>query len=494
MNISDNCSKNQNNFILGSVGAILLILFAVILTPKLPSSISESFENRYFKIIFLLTILVISTKHLGLSIISLFIFFIVINAIKKEEPDSIDNTIIDTNEMFKDNAEDNAEDKIYENEEKLKENDDTFNNEDNIEINPTNTIIDTNEMFNDNTEDNTYDNTEDNTEDNTYDYTEDKIYENEEKLVENYETFNNEDNIEINPTITDEVQEEETITNFPIITIEDATNNATSMEMRNNVIEGSALNINSNTTTETASTILSMKPKTNDVISMIKENFTDYVKESIINENNMRTQSTLAPNQNISKQLVNSADKLVLIRDTVASILNNNNLPINTQLLNSLIESELLNSASKEALKLGHILTAEQLKDASSSYSNIANALVQTNTLNTIAKNSFDPSTIANIAQNHMASSLNMINYNNNIEAALDAYFHNDYELGKKYELQAQQYLQNNITINDNIDLKKLSGQVPDLSTIYNNSVPSNYPPNSNCDNIKPVKMSGWVW
>jgi hypothetical protein len=65
--------------ILGLFISILLILFAVLVAPKLPSTISCFFNNTYFIVIFMIVIILLANKHLAVSLICLIIFFIIIN-------------------------------------------------------------------------------------------------------------------------------------------------------------------------------------------------------------------------------------------------------------------------------------------------------------------------------------------------------------------------------------------------------------------------------
>jgi hypothetical protein len=270
--------------------------------------------------------------------------------------------------------------------------------------------------------------------------------------------------------------------------------------MRNQTIDGSTIPITSNTTPDTAKVITTISTTADNIISQIKNNPVEYINNSINNEEMMRTQSKNQTDKTISDHLDNSADKLVITRDAVTSIQNNDNVLINNHILKSIIKSDLLNMASNNAQHKGDSLTAEQLQQASLSQSNVANALVQTHVLKSVAANIQnnglvkDSSKILNIANNHLLASLNMIDYNHYMVLALDAFVHNNYDLSKQYEQKAHSFLLNNITLNDNLkgisgeDSKKLYAEVPPSSMPNNILVP----PQSRCDTINAANISGW--
>jgi len=74
----------SDNKVLQPVIAILLILFAVFMAPKLSKSNSKFINNIYFKIFFIIVIILLAKKNLSISLICLIIFFIIINNTHEE--------------------------------------------------------------------------------------------------------------------------------------------------------------------------------------------------------------------------------------------------------------------------------------------------------------------------------------------------------------------------------------------------------------------------
>ena len=136
------------------------------------------------------------------------------------------------------------------------------------------------------------------------------------------------------------------------------------------------------------------------------------------------------------------------------------------------------------------------------SQSNIASALVQSNVLKETAQNMqnnnpIESANVLNIANAHLDASLNMIGYNNNMELSLDATFKGNHDQAKQYEQQANNYLNNNVTLNDSIKglpielSNKLYAQVPEMNVPNSNLIPPNIPPANRCDTIPAVDISG---
>jgi hypothetical protein len=112
-------------------------------------------------------------------------------------------------------------------------------------------------------------------------------------------------------------------------------------------------------------------------------------------------------------------------------------------------------------------MTSNQLDQASLSNANMANSLIQCKILKSKNKN---------ISDSHLNASLNMINYNNNMELSLDAFNKGNYDQSKKYHDLANTYLENNITLNDHI--KGITSE--DSNKLYE-QVEQN---NSNCNDV----------
>jgi hypothetical protein len=289
------------------------------------------------------------------------------------------------------------------------------------------------------------------------------------------------------------------ISDVPVIPVSTASANALSDTLRAETLKGSIMPINQDITSNAAATILATNSLTDNIVSNIKENFIDFMDNSIKNEKTIRDQASTLTDTNLSQQLLNTADKLAVGRNAVSSIVNNNDEHTNNQLIKSLVKSDILNNASVQASQSNDPLTAQQLSHASLSQSNIANALVQCNVLKSVAQSAqnngskVDSLAILNIADTHLEASLNMISYNDNMEKALDSYLKGDYDLSKKHAETANSYLKNNLTLNDSTkgfaveSSKKLYAQIPVMSNGDNNLVP----PASRCDKIAAVNISG---
>jgi hypothetical protein len=70
------------------------------------------------------------------------------------------------------------------------------------------------------------------------------------------------------------------------------------------------------------------------------------------------------------------------------------------------------------------------------------------------------------------------------------------YDDFNNYQELANKFLQNNLTLNDNVEgvpieySEDLYAKVP--NTLINNSIPLNIPPSTRCDVIDAVNISGW--
>jgi len=120
--------------------------------------------------------------------------------------------------------------------------------------------------------------------------------------------------------------------------------------MRSNIINGVVIQINSNTTPTTASTILAISKIANNIISKMIENSTEYINNTIINENKMRNEAKNNSNIKLIQELENSADKLVISRNAITSIINKKDVDINYDIIKSLVKSDLLREASYKVL------------------------------------------------------------------------------------------------------------------------------------------------
>ena len=409
--LNKSVSVVSDNQVLGPAVAILLILFAVLVAPKLPSSVTLFVNNIYFKIIFILIIVLLAKQHLALSLISLIIFFIIIN-----------NKHTDNNTMYK---------------------------------------------------------------------TQKPLTNSKPQDLENEE-----------PQYLQNEEPQALLEPSNSIPISIATNYALSDQMRTNTLNASIMPINKDMAPNAAATIVASTPMVDSIVSNIKDNHNDYVNHCINKENILRKQAENHSDTNISQSLSNSADKLVVGRNAVTAIVNNQDVQTNDQLIKALVKSELLQEASIEASKANDYESADQLKIASVSQSNIASALVQSNVLKETAQNMqnnnpIESANVLNIANAHLDASLNMIGYNNNMELSLDASFKGNHDQAKQYEQQANNYLNNNVTLNDSIKglpielSNKLYAQVPEMNVPNSNLIPPNIPPANRCDTIPAVDISG---
>jgi hypothetical protein len=230
--------------------------------------------------------------------------------------------------------------------------------------------------------------------------------------------------------------------NIPNIPISVASTSLTYNTISDTII-GSAIPITPNITPAAAKTIVLTNDISNNIISNIKNNNSEYTKNMTINEQNIRIQASNSHDSIESQQLINTADKLATARDAATSIVNNKDVETNNELLKSLVKSDLLKNASINAFNSGDILSAKQLEQASLSHANVANSFIQSKMLKSSGQ--------TKLWDTHMKASLNIINYNNNMELSLDAFNKGDYVLSKKYQDLANTYLDNNITLNDNI-------------------------------------------
>ena len=106
-----------------------------------------------------------------------------------------------------------------------------------------------------------------------------------------------------------------------------------------------AVALDPNITLRTINTINLVNSTTDIVVSKIKENFTEYINNTIANESILRNHAKITTDPIQLGILTNSADKLLVAANAASSISNNND-NINNNILNSLIKSELLNCAA----------------------------------------------------------------------------------------------------------------------------------------------------
>jgi len=246
----------------------------------------------------------------------------------------------------------------------------------------------------------------------------------------------------------------------------------------------------------TLSIIDSLNSKVDNIILQIKNNYTDYINSSVKSEENLKNQITLNTDKIISQQLNDSINKLLIERNAVSSILNNNNPIINEQLLNSLIKSNLLNAESKKALLTGDETTSSQLHNYELAYVNIINTITQPTmpTLKPLVVKAKNVSFI-NDTNKHLNSTLNILNYNNHMTASLDAKFNGNIENANKHEKMANQYLQNIISVNDTFK----GAPIHSSKNLYamvdfpnNKLIPENIPQPTRCDDINDINISGY--
>jgi hypothetical protein len=432
-------SAISDDKILESIVSILLILFAVLVAPKLPQSVTTFVNNIYFKIIFILALVLLAKKYLVISLICLIIFFVIINNKKTTTPSKqrIPNTTTPNTTTTNTTMP------------KL------------ISINPTTISTESPPR-----------------------YTQPPIT--LAPVIQPLLT-----NVPINDTVIlptfAPIINQPVIPNIPIAV---ASTYALSPSMRADIINGSTIPINNNITPTTASTIIAINPIANNIVTKIKENFTNYINNSVTNEKTMRNQAETHQDGEISQYLLNSADKVAIGRNAISSIINKNDATTNDLLIKSLVKSDLFNDAAMQALQSGDNLSAQQLNQVSLSQSNVANALVQSKILKLTAQNnpsSTDASKLLDIANNHLNASLNIINYNNNMESSLDAHVKGNINLAKQYEDKASLYLKNNVTLSDKIKGIPVKSNIL-YAEVYDKT-PNLVPPKSKCDNISAVSI-----
>ena len=414
--LNNSISFVSDDKILGPTIAILLILFAVFMAPKLPLHATNFVNNIYFKIIFIIIIVLLSKEHLALSLICLIIFFTIISNSHK------------------------------------------------------------------------------------------KYYHNQDMQSSSYEIEKLSDLTpdSVHALIQPPQQDPATIGSFPsqpslcsgsaITNIPIAYAHAYALDdnVRSMTLNACAVALDPNITLRTINTINLVNSTTDIVVSKIKENFTEYINNTIANESILRNHAKITTDPIQLGILTNSADKLLVAANAASSISNNND-NINNNILNSLIKSELLNCAADKSSTDGDTISTQQLQHLSTSISNVTNALIQADILKKLAiddqKNG--SAKLLKIADNHLTASLNMIDYNNNIEESYNAFFQNNYELANQYQRDANHILQKNITLNDNID--GTSVEYSDILYENTSGVPRfNVPTESKCDDIKAVNIQGW--
>jgi hypothetical protein len=486
--------------VLGQVTGILLILFTVLIAHKLPSSITSIAHNLYFRIFFVIIILLLVKKHLAISLILVIIFFI-INSVpvkNNNECESNEHNIVQSTTVNPQVTQTMQPQVCQSMQPQVNQ---TMQPQVNQTMQPqiTQTIEPqvTQTMQPQVTQ-----------------TMQPQVTQTIEPQVT--QTMQPQVTQTIEPQVTQTIQPDITLPPFipqitqapflqqstqpvPNITLASASENALSESMRSETIKGSAIPLNKEMTPTTTTTVILTEPIANEITSKIKENFSDYMNNTLLNEQHMRSNAKLSNVEpSISTELENSADKLALARKTVSCIINNENVSINESLLKNLVKCDLLNKASDKALDSGDTLSAHQLKQISQSHLNVVNGFVQSDIIKTKAleakeKGLFNESTkLSKIADTHLSASLNMKNYNDHMEAALNAFTHSDYELSKKHEIEAKSFLKNNLTLNDTIkgipvkSSEKLYEQV-NYYPINSNSLSYN-----SCDNIPAVNISGW--
>ena len=375
-------NSNSENKILGPVIAILLILFAVFMAPKLPKSATHLMNNNVFKVIFIIIIILLAKKHLAVSLISLIIFFIIIN---NHQSENHKKTV-----RFSNNT-------------------------------PINTLINT--------------------------------------------PINNTPINNVKSTSFPDLHPLVNGITIPDISISVASSNVLSDDVRKTTIISSALPITPNITPTASNIIVNSNNVSDNIISNIKNNKSKYINDITATEKKLRHDASKNTDVNVSQNLINDADKLASARIAITSIMNDKDVDTNHELLKSLVKADILKNASINASKNGDKITSNQLDQASLSNANMANSLIQCKILKTKNKN---------ISDSHLNASLNMINYNNNMELSLDAFNKGNYDQSKKYHDLANTYLENNITLNDHIkgitseDSNKLYEQVEQTNSNCN--------------------------
>lgn len=285
--------------------------------------------------------------------------------------------------------------------------------------------------------------------------------------------------------------------NIASIPISSASETALLTDARTNIINNSTIPITSDLTTETAETITAVNTHVDEIVNNIKTNPQNYITNSTQDEIVLKDQLNKVQNPEVAQVISNDINKIIVSKDAVISMDNNVNPETNELLLKHLIKCDLLNNASKYALAQGDKDTAMQLQQISCSNANVANALVQNNILAKTAiqaeQNGAQHESIKlnEIASKHLDATLNIVNYNHSMESALDAFTKGDYNASKEYQNKANDFLKNNISLNDSIN--GLSVEHSEILYAQVQPYPNApLPPVSRCDTIKAVNATGW--
>jgi len=472
--LNKSASVMSDNKVLGPVIAILLILFAVFMAPKLSKNTTNFIDNSYFKIIFLLVIILLAKKNIVISLICLIIFFILLNSSQvnnsEEQEDTLEQQPVNTLEQQHVNT---LEQQPVNNTEQLVN---IIEQPVDLTIQQVNPLEPQVKHFIP-----------------SVNITDQPVNITYPPVIITNPPINITDppvNITDPPVKTVRFSEDNTpfatlhpsvdgiiIPNIPISI---ASSNVLSDDVRSITIAASTIPITPDITESASKTIVDVSKMSDKIIDNIKDNKDEYIDVITQNEKTIRENANNLNNPEESQQLFDTADKLATVRNAVTDIINNNNPDINHVILKSLVKSDLLKEAAANASNSGDHLTSKQLDQVSLSNANVANSLIQSN----ILKSSPNSETLWDA---HIKSSLNMINYNHNMEMSLDAFNKGNYVLSKKYHDLANTYLDNNITLNGNI--KGIAAEKSDKlyeQVNYNNTYAE-----TRCDSIPAVNISG---
>jgi hypothetical protein len=466
---------------LGQIIAILLILFTVLIAHKLPSSVTSIVRNNYFRLFFVIIVILLAKKHLAISLICLIIFFIintapVNNKIKngsKNQPQTVNPPVTPSTQMTQQQMAQVTQPQMTQ---------------------VTQPQMTQQQMAQVTQPQMTQQQMTQVTQPQMAQVTQPQMTQQQMTQVTQPQMTQQQMTQVTQPQMTPQQMIPTPTPIIPKIPIALAIQHALSDSMRSDTINGSAIPLHKDITQTTVSTINVVNPIADDIVNKMKENSAEYVNNTLLNEQQMRTNAQL-PNidASVSKELENSANKLALARNAITSIVNNNNVSLNESLLTNLVKSDLLNNASNKASESGDNITANQLQQISQSHLNVINGIIQSDAIKLKAdeakKNGLNEAftTISHIADTHLLASLNMKSYNDHMEAALNAFTNGNYELSKKHEKEANTYLQKNLTLNNSIKGVPVESSKNLYEEVHFNSINNN-----RCDNIPAVNISGW--
>jgi len=215
------------------------------------------------------------------------------------------------------------------------------------------------------------------------------------------------------------------------------------------------------------------------IIAQIKDDLDKFISTNIETENKLKKQLKASRTQAYTLYLNNLISKLLIFRNAAINIKNNNNVESNELLLKSLIKIDLLSDASKKVLTQNDGITSVHLQELALTHSNIIDTI-------NIPIGQIDNSIIINTSDLHLKTTLNAVNYNNQIKESVS--------VTKQCSFKKEE---NNIILNNSplgipVEFASSNELYASIDPHNDDLVRTNDPHENQCIQKKPIDIIGW--